>query len=144
MTRDRLDELFKHCADLGIDVDWCDLGEYRRGEYRRDGDRITLNPRLTARQATATLAHELGHQRFGDRCSSPPAERRAWEYGAALLITPEEYAAAEHQVGHHLSSLAIELAVTPKLIDAWRRWWHTRGRTLHCRSAEPEDAGHLL
>lgn len=130
MTRDRLDHLFQHCADLGIDVEWSDLGEYRRGEYRRRGDRIILNLRLTRRQATATLAHELGHQRFGDTCSTPRNERRAWEYGAALLVTPEEYAAAEARVGHHLAALAIELEVTPKLIEAWRRWWEKRGRHL--------------
>lgn len=132
-TRDRLDDLFKHCADLGVDVDWCDLGELRRGDYFRDGNQIRLNLRLTRAQATATLAHELGHHRFGDRCTNPANERRAWEYGAALLITPGEYATAEATVGHHLSSLAIELGVTPKLIEAWRRWWATKGRVAAAR-----------
>lgn len=130
MTRDRLDALFQHCADLGIDVEWTDLGAVRRGEYRRLGDRIALNWRLTRRQATATLGHELGHHRFGDTCSTPVTERRAWEYGAALLITPSEYAEAEASVGHRPSALAIELEVTPKLIEAWCRWWEKRGRHL--------------
>lgn len=129
--RDRLDLLFQHCADLGIEVDWADIGDRRRGEYHWREDRIVLNLRLTAAQAASTLAHELGHQRFGDRCSSPPAERRAWEYGAALLISPAEYRTAELFVGHHLAALAIELGVTPKLIEAWRRWWETRGRQLY-------------
>jgi hypothetical protein len=122
----RLDLLFAHCADLGLEVEWADLGEYRRGEYRRDGHRIILNLRLTRSQATATLAHEIGHHMFGDACSTPPAERRAWEYGAAMLITPAEYAAAEDLVGHHLAALAVELGVTPKLIEAWRRWYEKR------------------
>lgn len=139
MTRDLLDHLFQHCADLGIDVDWADLGEYRRGEYHRRRDRILLNPRLTRRQVTATLAHELGHQRFGDNCSTPANERRAWEYGAALLISPEEYASAEEQVGCHTSALAIELGVTPKLIEAWRRWFDRRGRwSCERRASESE------
>jgi len=129
-TRDRLDELFQHCADLGIEVDWADLGSKRRGQYVWREDRIVLSIRLTRAQATAVLAHELGHQRFGDTCSTPPSERRAWEYGAALLITPHEYAEAERLVGHHLAALAIELGVTPKLIEAWRRWWHLRGRAV--------------
>lgn len=130
MTRDRLDHLFQHCADLGLIVEWADLGTYRRGQYRRTGDEITLNWRLTRAQATATLAHELGHQRFGDTCSTPAVERRAWEYGASMLIAPAEYQRAESMVGHHASALAIELAVTPKLIEAWRRWWLTRGQFL--------------
>lgn len=121
-----------HCADLGLDVEWDDLGAKRRGEYRRDRDLIKLNPRLTRRQATATLAHELGHEKFGDTCTTPANERRAWEYGAALLVTPAEYRKAEAEVGHHLAALAIELEVTPKCIDAWRRWWlrTSEGKTL--------------
>lgn len=126
MTRDRLDLVFQHCADLGINVEWADLGDRRRGEYHRYADQIVLNLRLTARQATATLAHECGHHRFGDTCSSRRNEVRAWEYGAAMLITPEEYRDAEELVGHHLAALAIELGVTPRLIEAWRRWWHKR------------------
>lgn len=122
--------MFRHCADLGVEVDWADLGDRRRGGYRWQDDSIVLSLRLTRAQAASTLAHELGHQRFGDRCSSPPAERRAWEYGAALLISPGEYRAAEMLVGHHVSALAIELGVTPKLIGAWRRWWETKGRPI--------------
>lgn len=90
-----------------------------------------LNLGLTHRQATACLAHELAHAVFGDDCSSPAVERRAWEYAAAFLVTPGEYALAEAIVGHHTSALAIELGVTPKLIEAWRRWWHKRGQHLH-------------
>lgn len=126
-----MDLLFKHCADLGVNVEWADLGSKRRGHYEWREDSIYLSPRLTVAQATATLAHEVGHQRFGDTCSTPSGERRAWEYGAAFLITPREYRAAERLVGHHLSALAIELGVTPKLIEAWRRWWATKGSHLH-------------
>lgn len=139
MRRDRLDHLFQHCADLGIEVDWDDLGSKRRAEYVWVEDRIVLNPRLTRSQATASLAHELGHQRFGDTCSTPAKERRAWEYGAAFLITPGEYAAAEDLVGCHTSALAIELGVTPKLIEAWRRWWEKRGRHLDRRLRRIEE-----
>jgi hypothetical protein len=129
VTRDALDELFQHCADLGIEVAWQDLGDLRRGEYRRLDHTIVLNPRLTRRQAVACLAHELGHARFGHGCSSPANERRAWEYAAALVLTPAEYAAAEERVGSDPSALAIELAVTPQLIEAWRRWWGKQDRS---------------
>lgn len=120
----------QHCADLGIEVEWDDLGDYRRGEYRHQGDRVILNRVLTFRQAASTLGHELGHHRFGDTCSTRANERRAWEYGAALLVTPEEYQTAEDRVGSHPAALALELDVTPKLVEAWRRWWLTKGQHL--------------
>lgn len=111
-------------------VEWAELRPGRRGAYYLATDRIELGQHLTRRQAAASLAHELGHRRFGDSCSTPPIERRAWEYGAAMLIAPTEYRAAESIVGPSPQSLAIELEVTPKLIEAWRRWWLRRGQFL--------------
>lgn len=118
--------LFAHCADLEVEVQWADLGEHRRGEYRDDHGLIVLNHKLTRAQATATLAHEVGHAVFGDRASTPANERRASEYGASLIITPREYAAAERMVGHHPGALAAELGVTRYLIEAWRDWYAKR------------------
>ncbi|WP_374457754.1 ImmA/IrrE family metallo-endopeptidase [Nocardioides sp.] len=117
-----MDLLFAHCSDLGVEVEWEDLGERDRGFYLDDRRVIVLNRRLTRAQATAALAHEVGHAVFGDRCSTPRHERRASEYGASLIITPRQYAAAEALVGHHLGALAAELGVTPHLIEAWQRW----------------------
>lgn len=122
----RLDLLYAHCADLGIQVEWAHLLPHYRGVYLDDHECIVLDHNLTRVQATATLAHEVGHATFGDRCSAPAHERRAWEYGAALIITPDEYAAAEAAVGCHTGALAVELEVTPKLIQAWRRWFLKR------------------
>jgi IrrE N-terminal-like domain len=127
-TRDRLDELFQHCADVGIDIEWRDLGELRRGEFRRHANTIVLSPRLTRAQVLACLAHELGHASLGHGCSTPANERRAWEYAAALVITPAEYRAAESRVGPDPPALALELSVTPRLVEEWRRWWLKRGR----------------
>lgn len=122
----RLDQLLAHCGDLNIEVEWADLGNYRRGEYHDDAKLIRLNQRLTRVQATATLAHEIGHATFGDRCTNPVSERRAWEYGASLAVEVDEYAAAEALVGCHSGALADALGVTPKLIEAWRRWYRKR------------------
>jgi hypothetical protein len=142
VTRDRLDQLFQHCADLGIDVEWADLGGSRHGEYHLERDTIRLSLRLTRRQTIACLGHEMGHRVFGDSTSTPAIERRAWEYAAALLITPLEYQLAEEVVGHQMSALATELEVTPKVIEAWRRWWENRGRRL--ASGDLEHGGDLL
>lgn len=122
----RLDLLYAHCADLGIEVEWDHLLPHFRGVYLDDVRRIILDHALTRVQATATLAHEVGHEAFGDRCSTPTHERRAWEYGASLIITPDDYAAAEAAVGCHPGALAVELEVTPKVIHAWRRWYLRR------------------
>lgn len=121
-----MDALLAHCGDLGIEVEWADLGPRRRGEYYDDEQRIVLSQRLTSVQAVATLAHEIGHATFGDRCTLPANERRAWEYGAALTIEVEEYVLAEQLVGCHVGALAEALDVTPKLVEAWRRWYRRR------------------
>lgn len=118
----RLDLCFAHAADLGLMVEHADLGN-RHGQYHDDVRLIVLNRRLTRAQATTTLAHELGHAVFGDRCSTAANERRADEYAAALVISPREYARAERLVGSHAGALAVELGVTPRLIEAWRRWY---------------------
>lgn len=130
VNRDKLDHLFQHCADLGIEVEWEDLGDTRHGEYRLRDDTIVLNHRLTRRQTISCLAHELGHRQFGDACSTPAKERRAWEYAAAFLVTPAAYRDAESLVGHTVGALAMELEVTPHVVEAWRRWWRKRGRAL--------------
>lgn len=122
----RLDLLHAHCADLGIEVAYDHLLPHYRGVYLDDTRRIVLAHGLTRVQATSTLAHEVGHAVFGDRCSTRKNELRAWEYGAALIITPGEYRAAERLVGCHPAAIAQHLEVTPKLIEAWRRWFQKR------------------
>lgn len=115
----RLDLLFAYAADLGLDVEWVDLGDVRRGEYADDERIIRLHHGLTHAQATATLAHEVAHAVFGDRCSTPAIERRAWHYGARLVISDRDYARAEWIVGSHPLALAAELGVTRRLVEAW-------------------------
>lgn len=115
----RLTLLFAHAADLGLAVEWADLGS-RRGEYRDESKRIILNNRLTRAQATATLAHELGHAHYGDQCSSAAVERRAWRYGARLAIALDDYRDAEAAVGPAGAAIADELGVTAQLVEAWR------------------------
>lgn len=123
----RLDALYRHCGDLGIEVQWADLGEYLRGEYLADELLIRLNNRLTQVEAASTLGHEIAHHLAGDRCSTPVVERRAWEAAAALLISEDEYRTAERVVGCHPNALGIELGVTPKVVLAWRRWFERCG-----------------
>ncbi|GAB7003688.1 hypothetical protein JCM18899A_11590 [Nocardioides sp. AN3] len=121
-----LDVLLAHAEALGLAVEWADLGDIRRGAYLDDERLIVLNTRLTHAQATATLAHEIGHARFGDRSSTPRLERRASEFGAALVIDTDDYERAERLVGPHPGALAQELGVTAHLVEAWRGWFVRR------------------
>lgn len=126
---DRLDVLCQHAADLGLDVEWtCDLPGDCHGYYEDDAQLVVLNYRCTVAQAISALAHEIGHAVFGDRCSTEAVERRADEYGASIIVTPGEYAAAEELVGTHPGALARHLGVTRDLVLAWRRWWWRTGR----------------
>jgi Zn-dependent peptidase ImmA (M78 family) len=131
----RLDLLFAHAVDLDIDVTWLDLGDERRGYYLHDAGFIVLNLRLTRPQATAALAHEIGHAINGDRCSTPEVERRATAVGAGLIITPRDYRRAERLVGPHPGALADELGVTSSLIEAWQQWYGQDRRRLRGRLA---------
>ncbi|MFS3128683.1 ImmA/IrrE family metallo-endopeptidase [Nocardioides sp. Bht2] len=131
----RLDLLYAHAADLGLRVEWADLGPRRRGQYCDESREVTLNHRLSRSQATATLAHEIGHAVFGDRCTSPKVERRADEYGASLIINVKDYKRAERLVGSHVGALADELEVTAKMVEAWRRWYLRRGGVMRSPEA---------
>ncbi|MEN1976866.1 ImmA/IrrE family metallo-endopeptidase [Cellulomonas sp. P4] len=118
-----MEELLAKAAAQGVRVAWRDLGR-RAGEYHSSG-LILLNPRRSETTQRVTLAHELGHAHYGhtrvdDRREHEHQERLADRFGARLLISPMEYAAAEQLVGPHPGALARELGVTTKVIEAWR------------------------
>lgn len=118
----------RHCSDVGVAVEWEDLGRKVRGHCRALENKVVLNSRLTFVQAACTGIHEFAHWSFGDLRSTPAVERRAWEYGASLLVEAEEYARAERLVGSDVRAIALELDVTTKLVEAWRRWWLRQGQ----------------
>jgi Zn-dependent peptidase ImmA (M78 family) len=129
----KFDLLLHHCADLGINVDYEDLGPTRFGEYRDDESRIVLNSRNRADQMLSTLGHEISHAIWREngrtaRCA------RADEGSAALIISPEEYAAAEREVGDHAGALAEHLGVTRRIILAWRRWFARTQPPIECEA----------
>lgn len=125
----RMDNLYRHAADMRLDVVWSlDLPALKHGAYRDHDRSIVLNYRCTAAQALSALAHEIAHAIYGDRCSTPPIERRADELGALFIIDADEYARAEELVGPHPGALARELGVTARMVLAWRRRWATTGR----------------
>jgi len=107
-----------------------------RGGFEPHSATIRVAPGLSARTASSVLAHELGHAVLGhepadDRRTREIQERRADEWAARLLITPEAYAAAEHRRGTHLASLAFELGVTVELVTAYQRLLRRLGDTTY-------------
>ena len=79
---------------------------------RQDLDRFTRR---------ATLAHELAHAFHGDEAfGDPRLERRANQWAAQLLISEDEYRAAETLHGAHVGDIAHELGVTPDVVNTWR------------------------
>ena len=82
---------------------------------------ILMRPDLDHYTRRVALAHELGHAYYGDeQPDDPRLERRADQFAARVLITPDEYAHAEVLHGPHDGAIAWELGVTPELIVTWR------------------------
>lgn len=118
-----MEQLLALATTRGLRVGWRDLGR-RNGEWHSSG-LILLNPHRTEQTQRVTLAHELGHAHHGHTWTDNPREHDRQEmaadrYAANLLISPVEYALAEHLVGPHPGAIARELAVTARLVELWR------------------------
>lgn len=118
-------ELIRFAASQGIEIHAAHLDEDVFGYWSPDEGRIYYDMQCTPDEARVTVAHELGHAYYGDRCDSDRAERRADKYAAALLIDPELYAQLEalNPDQHHL---AEELGVTVELILFYEEHFLTR------------------
>lgn len=132
----RFADLVDLCEAHGLAVRFVDLGPTRHGQYRRRWRVIELNVNLNLRQLVPGIAHEFAHFLFDDACSTTFAERRAWQHAARMLITPEEYAEAERVCGANVNAIALELDLTPIVVESWRRWWRESGMWLS-RDAQP-------
>jgi Zn-dependent peptidase ImmA (M78 family) len=82
---------------------------------------IFIQEDLDPYTARAALAHELGHAHHKDEHSvEGRAERRADEWAARTLITPDDYREAEQLYGHRPGAIAWALGVTPHIVRVWR------------------------
>lgn len=111
-------------AALGLVFEYWPLVN-RNGEYRQDLRRIRLREGMTLRQERSALAHELAHAVYEDVPSSlrrmtAKQERRADEWAAQRLITPDAYRASEQQWSGHVGAIAYDLGVTSRLVTAYQ------------------------
>ena len=91
-----------------------------RAMYLDDQDLILISDRLDPIQVAESGAHELGHRKNGDRCSSPVAEERAWIYAAKVLIQLEPYRLAELEDSHPLA-IAHRLNTTRRMVELYQQ-----------------------
>lgn len=120
---------------LGVSVEHTPLAR-RDGEYRHDLKLIRLREGMTLRLERSILAHELGHAVFGDVVSkhgpvNAKQERRADEWAALRLITPQAYAAAEERWHGHVGAIAYDLGVISRLVTTYQGLLTRIGDTVY-------------
>jgi Zn-dependent peptidase ImmA (M78 family) len=117
--------LFDLAEMQGIRVEYARL-RGRDGEYRDDLRLIRLREGMSLRRMRSILAHELGHAAFGD-VPTPYGplharqERRADEWAALRLISFEAYREAESVREGHVASMAHDLGVISRIVEAYQR-----------------------
>lgn len=117
--------LFDFADMLDLRVEYARFRD-RDGEYRHDLKRIRLREGMTPRRTRSILAHELGHAVFEDVPSmfgpvNARQERRADEWAAARLISIDRYREVELIREGHIASMAHDLNVIPRLVEAFQR-----------------------
>lgn len=131
--RPTLNVLLADAAAQDVTVIWAPLPPGRRGAWHHATRTVILRPGMSDTLAVPTLMHELEHARRGDEGPQPRSvEARIDAVVARRLVTVEDYAAAEREVGCRVGALAVALEVPAWVIEAWRR-------TL--RAAGPDGAG---
>ena len=116
MDLDKIAELF------GVHViETNDLRPEWDGMYLHHRSLILIRKGLDYWKRRSILAHELGHVFYRDETHGDTRlEKRANEYAALLLISKDEYRAAELLHGPHPGAIAHELGVTPDVVNTWR------------------------
>lgn len=113
-------QLIKEAHRQGVKVYFRKLPKHA-GLYVKKDKAIYIDSRLTNAQQRSILAHELGHHFYGhDGCQPEGQERKAWEYGAHLLIMATDYAKAEIYTDGSVPAIAEYLDVTAEVVEAYQ------------------------
>lgn len=119
-----MQDLMQLADELGVRV--IERRGGKPGGYHAGTTTIRLHPGMSRRVARSVLAHEIAHHVFGDTPTvygpvRAKQERRANEWAALRLITPDAYAAAEASHHGHLPAMGHELGVTIEIVEAYKR-----------------------
>ena len=112
-------DLYEHAERIGVLVEAVPM-HGRNGLYDDDQRTIFLRSSLTAVEERSVLAHEVSHAEHRDRGIAQTFEDRADQDAARRLITVDEYAAAEAEVGPDPAALAERLEVCRWVIESWQ------------------------
>jgi len=115
-------DLVREAVALGASVHLAHLEPPLRGHYDYRSDRILVHIGLTMAEKKEVLAHELGHLRERDECSTGPNERRANRHAARLLIDLTDYVIAE-AIDSDPQFIADELGITRHMVRVYQREW---------------------
>ena len=129
--------LIEVATELGLTV--VERKGRHRGGYHDGLKQIRLNPNMSVRATRSFLAHEIAHAIFRDVPSpygpvKAKQERRAWEWAALYLITPEGFADVEEHRCGHAPAMAYDLGVTVELVDAFRGLLQRIGDTTYVQA----------
>lgn len=135
-----MERLHDYAMALNVQVEYTDLSHlHRNGDYCHSLRLIRLQEGLLPRKERHTFAHELGHATFGDEPSMFPhvhrlQEARADEWAAQFLIDPHEFSESEQRHGGHVETMATELYVLPKTIEAYKRTLSRVGNSVYVKA----------
>lgn len=135
-----MDALYEYAMELGVQVEYTDLRHLRRnGDYCHELKLIRLQYGMLPRKTRHTFGHELGHATFGDEPSMLPhvhkrQEDRADEWAAHFLIHPADFEEAELKHGGHVPSMATDLYVLDRTVEAFKRTLDRIGDQLYVHS----------
>lgn len=132
-----MQNLFDFADELEYSVEYAPLRS-RDGECRVDLKRIRLREGMSPRLERWTLGHELGHAVkrhevtiFGQ--SDPRQEREADEWAALFFIELERYREVEHLREGHVPSMAHDLGIVTKGVEAYQRILARLGDTVYVK-----------
>lgn len=99
---------------------------------------IEIPPRMKPRVRDSVLAHENGHHALGHRPTRDPILRAKQElaanrWAAELLISPEDFSAAESLRNGHVPSMAVDLHVADELVETYQRMLERLGGAVYVR-----------
>lgn len=122
-----MERLYDYAESLSVQVEFTDLSHLKRnGDYCDELKLVRVQSGMQARKTRHILGHELGHATHHDVPSMFPhiqrkQELRADEWAAWFLIDPVRFSEVEEQHGGHLESMAVDLHVLRKTVEAFKR-----------------------
>lgn len=126
-----MQKLLLTARELELRVTFTELGGGLQGCFLPGRQQIVIAAGMDLARQRETLAHELGHARYGHDCSNPRNEHRAWQHALTLLFGDGAAYAELEQLGFDKFQIAEELDVTVRCVELWREKLHREGASAY-------------